>query len=162
MTIRTLDEHRAARAAIRARALRARLEDRVQAQVEGRSLVPLLINPKADWPDRTLVSHVGRWKPGEAPEKYGDCSIRDSRFSMVRTRAGWQLFDLTADPGESQDVSGGHPEVVKQLSAAYDTWWDAVVPCLVNEDAYKTAPAVNPFKAQYWKQFGGGPAASKP
>lgn len=41
MTIRTLDEHRAARAAIRARALRARLEDRAAARRIRHALDPL-------------------------------------------------------------------------------------------------------------------------
>ena len=38
-----------------------KLEERLQAQVEGRSLVPLLKNPQADWPDRYLFTHLGRW-----------------------------------------------------------------------------------------------------
>jgi arylsulfatase len=52
-------------------------------------------------------------------------------------------------------VAAQHPEVVKELDAAYDQWWDSVQPQLVNENA--VGPAVNPFKALYWKQFGGGP-----
>jgi arylsulfatase len=46
--------------------------------------------------------------------------------------------------------------VVKPLSAAYDQWWTTILPDLVNEDAYKTAPKVNPFKEEYWKQFRDG------
>ena len=38
------------------------------------------------------------------------------------------------------------PDVVKQLSTAYDQWWADVLPYRVNEDAYKTAPNINPFK----------------
>jgi arylsulfatase len=72
--------------------------------------------------------------------------------------AKWELYDLKADPGETKDVSAGHPDVVKAMSAAYDKWWDEVLPCLENEDA--VGPAVNPFKELYWKQFGGGPAGS--
>jgi hypothetical protein len=47
--------------------------------------------------------------------------------------------------------------VVKPLSAAYDQWWTNIQPYLVNEDAYKTAPMVNPCKEKYWKQFRGRP-----
>ena len=39
------------------------------------------------------------------------------------------------------------------MRAAYDRWWEEILPCLVNEDA--VGPAVNPFKELYWKQFGG-------
>ena len=45
-----------------------------------------------------------------------------------------------------------HPDVVKELDAAYDKWWDSVQPQLVNENA--VGPKVNPFKELYWKQFG--------
>ena len=142
----------------------ATLTDDVRKQVEGRSLVPLFQNPTAAWPDRTLVTHVGRWPKSEAPVKLGQCSIRNGRYSLVHTRKDWELFDLQADPGETTDVSAAHPEVVKQLTATYDNWWDEVTPCLVNEDAWKTAPAVNPFREQYIKQFGSAPeeASAKP
>ena len=64
----------------------------------------------------------------------------------------WQLFDVKADPGEKTDVAALHPDVVKELDAAYDQWWDSVQPQLVNENA--DGPKVNPFKELYWKQFG--------
>jgi arylsulfatase len=133
----------------------AKISDEVRTQVQGRSLVPLLQNPKAEWPERVLVTHVGRWEKGTPPKKFGECSIRNARFSLVRVGSGWQLFDLKSDPGESTDVSASHADVVQELSAAYDKWWDEITPDLVNEDAWKTAQAVNPFHEEYWKQFGG-------
>jgi arylsulfatase len=132
----------------------AKQSDEIRQQVEGRSLVPLLKDPNADWPERTLVTHVGRWPKGEAPAKLHSCSIRNSRYSLVY-KEKWQLFDLRADPGQANDIAEAHSEIVSQLSLAYDKWWDEVVPCLVNEDAWKTAPAVNPFREQYEKQLRG-------
>jgi arylsulfatase A-like enzyme len=138
------------------------LDQQVKVQVEGRSLVPLLKNPQAPWPDRNLITHVGRWggwKPGTPPEKYGtgtgQCSSRNSRYSLVRGNHDWELFDIKADPGQSHNIAARHPDIVKPLAAAYDRWWFDIQPYLVNENAYKTAPAVNPFKQQYWKQFAG-------
>jgi arylsulfatase A-like enzyme len=131
----------------------ATLPDQVKKQVEGRSLLPLFKNPKADWPDRTLVHHVGRWPNGKAAEaKYRGCSIQDSRFTLVNNE---QLYDLKADPGESKNVIAEHPEEVAKLRAAYDRWWNEVQPLLVNEGT--VGPKINPFKELYWKQFGGGP-----
>jgi len=131
----------------------ARLSDEVNKQVEGHSLVPLLKNPKAEWPDRTLVHHVGRWAKGKATEsKYARCSIQNSRFTLVNNE---ELYDLKADPGETRNVIAEHPEVVAKLRTAYDQWWDEAQPLLVNEDA--VGPQMNPFKELYWKQFGGGP-----
>jgi arylsulfatase A-like enzyme len=132
----------------------ATLSDEGKKQVEGRNLLPILTNPKAAWPERTLVHHAGRWGKGESPEsgKYKDCAIQNSRFTLVNNR---ELYDLKADPGESTNVAAEHPEVVTALRATYDQWWTEVQPYLVNENA--VGPTINPFKAMYWKIFGGGP-----
>ncbi|RMF99934.1 MAG: arylsulfatase, partial [Planctomycetota bacterium] len=41
----------------------AKLPEKMQ-KIDGRSLVPLLENPKAEWPDRCLFVHRGRWPKG--------------------------------------------------------------------------------------------------
>ena len=134
----------------------AQLDDEVKRQVEGRSLLPLLKNPQGTLPDRTLVTHVGRWERGHvAKAKYSLCSIQNSRFTLVNNT---ELYDLKNDPGETKNVIAAHPELVAGLRAAYDQWWIEVQPMLVNEDA--VGPKINPFKAAYWKQFGGGPNAA--
>ncbi|MGH7946494.1 MAG: arylsulfatase [Opitutaceae bacterium] len=140
------------------------LSGKLAQQVEGRSLLPLLENGAAPWPDRTLFTHVGRWPrfsdPNEA--KFTNCSVRTPRWHMVSTRpaaAGakpaWELYDVVADPGERESVAARQPEVVAQLAREYDQWWKSVQPGLVNEKAI--GPRVNPFKELYWRQFGGGP-----
>lgn len=124
--------------------------------LDGRSLVPLLKNPKADWPDRILFTHLGRWPTGKAAEaKYRQCSLRNSRFQMVSSKPSgeksWELYDLVADPGQTTNVLDKFPEVVREFEAAYDAWWQSIQPGLVNENA--VGPAVNPFKERYWRQF---------
>jgi arylsulfatase len=127
----------------------ARLPESAKGQVEGRSLMPLIRNPRAAWEDRFLVTHVGRWPNGKVSEaKHTQCSIRNSRFTLVNNR---ELFDLDADPGEKQNVIERHPEIVERLRAEYDKWWNDVQPLLVNENA--KGPEVNPFKELYWRQF---------
>ncbi len=122
-------------------------------QVEGRSLLPLLKNPQAEWPDRTLVHHVGRWAKGKAAEsKYAKCAIQNSRFTLVNNE---ELYDLKTDPGETKNVIAEHPDVVATLRAAYDQWWSDVQPLLVNENV--TGPSINPFQSLYYQQFGGSP-----
>jgi arylsulfatase A-like enzyme len=138
----------------------AALSDRVQAQVEGRSLVPLLQNPAAAWDDRILFTHVGRWPKGAAIDdyKYANCSVRSSQWHLVCDSDGpkqWQLFNVKKDPGESTDVLATHPDVVRKLDAAYDEWWLSLPAYLVNEDAI--GPKTNPFKELYLKQFGSEP-----
>ncbi|MBI3463536.1 MAG: arylsulfatase [Planctomycetes bacterium] len=133
-----------------------KLDANLQRQVAGRSLVTWLKDPQAPSPDRVLVTHVGRWERGAASQaKHRNCSIRNNRFRLVNNQ---ELYDLQADPGETTNVIDRHPDVAAELRAAYDKWWDEVQPLLVNEDA--VGPKINPFKAAYWKQFGGGPDAA--
>ena len=132
----------------------AKFSDEVQKQVEGRSLFTLLKNPKAEWADRTLVHHTGRWAHGKAADsKYAKSAIQNSRFTLV---SNTELYDLQTDPGETKNVIAEHPEVAAKLRAAYDLWWTDVQPLLVNENA-TNIPKINPFKELYYKQFGGSP-----
>jgi arylsulfatase A-like enzyme len=122
-------------------------------KLDGRSLVPLLQDPHADWPDRYIFVHQGRWPRGQAAQsKYQNCAVRNSRFRLVNNK---ELYDIKNDPGETTNVIAQYPEVVEEMRAAYDRWWEEILPALENEDA--VGPKVNPFKERYWKQFGGGP-----
>ena len=123
---------------------------RLHSQVEGRSLVPLLENPQAPWADRLLVTHFGRWEYGEAQAaRYRLCAIRDARFKLVNHR---ELYDLETDPGERQDLSARHPDIVTRLKTAYDVWWSDTLPeTEANDQALGTY--LNPFKQRYWDQF---------
>jgi arylsulfatase A-like enzyme len=136
------------------------ISERVKAQVEGRSLVPLLQDANERWEDRVLFTHVGRWPKGAAIDdyKYANCSVRTSRWHLVSAGNGrkqWQLFDIKNNAGETMDVAATRPDVIKQLDRAYDEWWQSLPPHLVNENAI--GPKINPFHELYWKQFGGGP-----
>jgi arylsulfatase len=136
----------------------AKLTRPVTRQVDGRSLVPLLENPRARWPDRELFTHFGRWPKGADPAsaKFAMCSVRSRRWHLVSSDGGvqpnWMLFDVTADYGEKQDVAGRYPAEVRRLARAYDRWWDSVQPLLVNEKV--VGPEVNPFRVLYEQQFG--------
>jgi hypothetical protein len=46
-------------------------------------------------------------------------SARNQRFRLDATG---QLFDLSKDPGQKQDIAADHPEVAKRLSAAVGRW----------------------------------------
>ncbi|GBD36444.1 Arylsulfatase [bacterium HR36] len=133
------------------------LDVRVRQQIEGRSLVPLLYNANAPWPDRILVTHVGRWPKGEAKHsKYRQVCVRNTRYTLVcpssKGQRAWELYDVLADPSQKHNILNEHPDVVRDLETYYDRWWDSILPYLVNEDA--VGPPLNPFKELYWKQFG--------
>ncbi|QDU36707.1 Arylsulfatase [Maioricimonas rarisocia] len=117
---------------------------------DGRSLLPLLEDPNANWPDRHLFFHVGRWEKGADPNEsqYNKCAVRTPRWRLVNNQ---ELYDISADPFEKQDVAADHPEVVAELRKAYDAWWEATVPLMVNEDA-PYAPQ-QPQAVRYEKQL---------
>ncbi len=58
------------------------IPDAVRPQVEGRSLVPLLKNPQAAWPDRYVFAHQGRWP------KFADPNESKFQMASVRTLGG--------------------------------------------------------------------------
>ena len=98
------------------------ITDQLAQQVEGRSLVPFFKDPNAEWEKRILVHHAGGWKRGAAAEsKYERVAIQNEQLSLVYNK---ELYDLRADPGESNNMITEHPEVVEQLRKAYDLWWE--------------------------------------
>ena len=135
----------------------AKLTAEVESQVEGRNLLPLLRDPASNWPDRLLVTHVGRWERGQAAQsKFSHCSIRDSRYTLVNNQ---ELYDLKQDPGETTNLIATQPAETAKLRQAYDTWWESVQPLLVNEDAI--GPRENSFATLYREQFGTLPEKKK-
>ena len=55
-----------------------------------------------------LVNRQGDWKALYLPAPYGPGS--------------WQLYDLSRDPGEIDDLSGAHPERLVELVALWDRY----------------------------------------
>lgn len=94
--------------------------------IEGRSLVPLLEGKgEVAWPERTLVTHVGRWPEGKPVEnfKHRGSAIRNKRWALVN---GKELYDLKVDPGQAKDLASTHPEIADDLSQQYDAWWKSI------------------------------------
>jgi arylsulfatase len=119
-------------------------------EIDGRSLLPLLENPKTAWPDRELFVHVGRWEKGADPNQsqYKNCAVRSQRWRLVNNQL---LYDIQADPYEQNDVAAQHPQVVQRLRKSYDMWWTKTVPLMVNEKAPYAAE--HPQDVRYEKQL---------
>lgn len=118
-------------------------------KIDGRSLIPLLEDPNADWPDRNLFVHKGRWEKGVDPNlsKHKDCAVRSQRWRLVNNK---ELYDISVDPYEKTNVADDHPQVVAKLRKAFDGWWSETVPLMVNEDV-PYAPQ-QPQAVRYEKQ----------
>ncbi|MBI3464017.1 MAG: sulfatase-like hydrolase/transferase, partial [Planctomycetes bacterium] len=51
-------------------------------------------------------------------------ALREGRLKIVRDKSSepWQLYDLAADPGESQNLASQRPADVVRLAAAFERW----------------------------------------
>ena len=96
---------------------------------DGRSLVPLLDNPQATTPDRTLFIQIHR---GDSPDKYRNFCARTQRWKLLHNvpiaqpnpaEIKLELYDLVADPGETNNVITQHPDIAAKLQAEYEAWF---------------------------------------
>jgi len=123
-------------------------------ELDGISFLPLLRNPSADWPDRSLFF---QWDSGKVPrrghafavvtekwklvqpcgmDKPGQKHICDSYTEICRLQgrgdrsiegpARYELYDIAADPGETRDLASAHPDIVEKMKKQYDNWFDDV------------------------------------
>jgi arylsulfatase A-like enzyme len=153
----------------------AAISPKLQSELEGFSLVPLLNGKGWDHDDRILYHNVGRWPSGTAAaHKHAMCSVRKGNMLLVRSEAcddpecekyqsqcttlrmvrkgmksttytdgnaqthwgvtapgRWELFDAKKNPGCQKDLSAVNPELVSELIASYDKWWDNTLPVMM-------------------------------
>lgn len=112
----------------------------VDKQLDGQSLLPLLVGEEETKYDRKLYWHFPIYLQGY---------MNDARDPLFRTRPGsvirkgkWKLheyfedgdvllYNLEEDPGEQHNVAAEHPEVVDELHASLKAWHkklDAPIP----------------------------------
>lgn len=128
----------------------AKLPEKMQ-KLDGRSLLPLLQDPRALWPDRELFVHIGRWNPGEREAaKLKGFAVRTEQWRFVNNE---ELYDISVDLEQNNDVAQSHPEVVARLRKSYDQWWNSVLPLMVNEDLPKIELKDQPLGIRYNKQL---------
>jgi arylsulfatase A-like enzyme len=96
------------------------------APLDGISLMPLL-----DGNMRERPSPIG-FMNGQTT------ALSDNRYKLVTGKDGQQLYDLTADPGETRDLSAEQPDVVTRMSKLLDDWTASVLKSRSGAD-YPTA-----------------------
>ncbi|MEZ6065475.1 MAG: arylsulfatase [Planctomycetaceae bacterium] len=91
--------------------------------LDGRSLVPVLRRTsRRRLVGPTLFVHSQRI---EFVQKWRNSAVMTQQWRLVD---GKQLYDMSSDPGQQQDIAGQHPDVVKRLTAAYEGWWESLSP----------------------------------
>jgi arylsulfatase A-like enzyme len=78
---------------------------------DGANIRPLLDNPRANWPDRTLIV-------GFAPTH--QYAVMTEQWRLVGKSNGMDmLFDVQQDPGQKNNVAKQNPEIFKRMQAAF-------------------------------------------
>ncbi len=93
------------------------------AKVDGQSLLPLLKDSKANWPERTLAVHSQRL---EFPKKWRKAAVMTDRWRFVTDGDRRELFDMDKDPGQKTNVAQDHPDVFRRLSGDYEKWYESI------------------------------------
>ena len=89
-------------------------------EFDGSDVNELLHTDGENWPERSLVVESQRVVD---PIKWRKSAVMNDRWRLVN---GEELYDLKADPKQASDLASEYPEVVKQMRAEYDVFWDDV------------------------------------
>jgi arylsulfatase A-like enzyme len=89
-------------------------------------------------------------EPGDAVRRHL-VAVRWKQWRLYRKHQEdpWQLFDLTTDPREEKDVSGKHPEVVRQLAERHRGWVKTLAP--LREVSKEKSPAQRVTTGHGWE-----------
>jgi len=97
-------------------------------QFDGRSLAGLLSGKAEQWPKRTLFAHHQEL-PAVEKHRFGCVMAANWRLiarNDLEPMPRFELYDIAVDPGQDTNLSDRRPDVVRQLRAAYDDWWNSL------------------------------------
>jgi arylsulfatase A-like enzyme len=86
--------------------------------IDGVNLIPYLKGDDATPPHDALFWRFG---PQKAVRK-GQWKVVDWRDFDTKQNSGWQLYDLSKDIGERENLVDKNPQIVAELSRAWDDW----------------------------------------
>lgn len=95
--------------------------------LDGMSLVPLLSETGTQWPNRILYIDTQRL---QNLVKYKSYSVMDNNWRLVD---GNELYDMTKNRSQKNNVIEQHPEVAARLAEGYEKWWQSFMDEGVNE-----------------------------
>lgn len=95
--------------------------------LDGINLLPALRDPAAALPaDRPLFWRYGPYM----------CAMREGDWKILKAGVGenknpaWELYNLSVDASEKNDLAAAHPEKLRQLVASFEAWDKSLAPPL--------------------------------
>ena len=95
--------------------------------LDGKSMVPLLRGDSRKWKNRILFMDTQR---GQNLVKYKTYTVMDDQWRLVN---GNQLYDMSNDLKQENNVIQQYPEVADRLALGYENWWQSLVAEKANE-----------------------------
>ena len=98
--------------------------------LDGKSLWPLLQGNTVNWADDRPIFFD--WNRGY-PERYRNMAVRRGNFKLVghvdhnAKPSDFELYDLSKDPGEIQNICDQKPALATELKALFDNWYDGII-----------------------------------
>lgn len=101
--------------------------------LDGRSFLPLLTQPAAEWPKRQVVFQTHR---GNVPQEFNHFALHEDPWKLVHP-SGFgnekitgppklELYNLKNDPKQQVDLAKQKPDVLARLTADYQSWFKDV------------------------------------
>jgi arylsulfatase A-like enzyme len=117
----------------------------VPERLDGLSLVPLL-KGEGDQPKHEVLYWewpTYNWREQAYTDNGLMQAVRKDDWKMLRhtSDAPWELYDLSRDIGEENNIAGDHPEVIEELTA-----WIAENRAPMPEQVEPTPPAGRKFR----------------
>lgn len=83
-----------------------------------------LLDPNKDvqWPKRFVISDSQRVRD---PIKWRGSSVMTGKYRLVNRK---ELYDISTDPGQKNNIAEEHPEIVSEMRVFYDQWWAELEP----------------------------------
>ncbi|QEG00384.1 Arylsulfatase precursor [Stieleria maiorica] len=102
-------------------------------KLDGRSFLPLLTGQATSLPPRQIVLQTHR---GDQPQPYHHFALHEEPWKLVHPsgfgresfsgQPRLQLYDLSKDPRQKNNVADQYPEVMRRLKQDYDAWFQDV------------------------------------
>ncbi|WP_345189785.1 arylsulfatase [Algibacter agarivorans] len=84
--------------------------------LDGQSLVPLL-RGKDTLKNRMLVTDSQRV---QHPKKWKNSAVMQENWRLIN---GKELYNISTDQGQQNNIAAEHPEKVNEMKAFYENWW---------------------------------------
>ncbi|WP_372895395.1 arylsulfatase [Stieleria sp.] len=102
-------------------------------KLDGRSFLPLLTGDATTLPKRQIVLQTHR---GNEPQRYHHFALHEEPWKLVHPSGfgkesfagdpSFQLYDLSQDPRQTNNLAQQHPDVVQRLKRGYEAWFKDV------------------------------------